>query len=82
MGLGGVIDASYDRILNGAPRIRAALNEAERVKELPREAWVATVDDAVFNKRHIVCGGLGNVMKDHVVATMDLAWRMSTGAVC
>ena len=71
------INESYDEILDGAERLRAALAEAARLAEMGDEAWRALVSGGEVaaalrhNLRHMHCGGLKRTMADLALSVVD-----------
>ena len=71
------INESYDEILDGAERLRAALAEAARLAEMGDEAWSALVSGGEVaaalrhNLRHMHCGGLKRTMADLALSVVD-----------
>ena len=71
------INESYDEILDGTERLRAALAEAARLAEMGDEAWRALVSGGEVaaalrhNLRHMHCGGLKRTMADLALSVVD-----------
>ena len=76
---GSVINESYDGI--GASDVRAysALDEAERLVQLPDSAWWPSIETVVHNQRHLLCGGLRKDLAAHAEHALSLAQSIATG---
>ena len=73
----GQVNERYDLMLDGPARLRAALDEVERISNLQDSSWkqpelAATI---AHNQRHLVCGGLYRVILSQAQALLLMAMR-------
>ena len=72
-----VVNERYDSVGESGARVRAALDEAERLVRLPERAWMPLVDTLVHNQRHLLCGGLRRDLVVHALRTVSLAQEIA-----
>ena len=73
----GQVDERYDLMLDGKARLRAALDEVERISNLPDSSWQRPDLAAAIahNQRHLVCGGLYRVILSQAQTLLVMAMR-------
>ena len=76
---GSVVNESYDGISARDVRAYSALDEAERLVQLPDSAWRPSIETVVHNQRHLLCGGLRKELAAHAERALSLAQTMATG---
>ena len=71
-----LINESYDTIPAEETRVRAAVDEVERLAALSpaHPAWTTVVDVIIHNARHLACGGLARVLQRRAHAVLQSAF--------
>ena len=71
----GGLNASYDRRLWSSRRTHTAIQQVQHFLQLPPDGLRRTLDDAIHNQAHLMCGGLQRELRRHAL----YAWATAVG---
>ena len=75
----GGLNASYDRRLWSSRRVHTAIQQVQHLLQLPPDGLRRTLDDALHNQAHLMCGGLQRELRRHALYAWATAVGMARG---
>ena len=75
-GFGG-LNATYDTRLWSSRRAHMAIQQVQHLLQLPPDGLRRTLDDALHNQVHLLCGGLQRELRRHALHAWAIAVRMA-----